>query len=262
MRTLLTLGLALIPTTARSQTAATLPASTEDAMRLATTPDHRLEENDWWADRHAAKLAERDAALASGQAINLVFVGDSITHSWERQAEAKRLWDERFAPRGAFNLGYSGDRTEHVLWRLGLGDAGAENNELAGLSPKLFVVMIGTNNTGHRMDSAEATAAGIERIVDRLQELAPESHVLLLGVFPRGVAADDPMRVRNAEINGLIAALGERERVEFLEIGSVFLDADGTLPAALMPDALHPRAAGYRLWADAIEEPIARLLGE
>lgn len=230
-----------------------------EATALATTPAPRLERS-WWPERHAHKLAERDAALAAGKEINLVFVGDSITHSWERAG--KDLWAERFAPRGAFNLGFSGDRTENVLWRLGLGDAGEENNELAGLSPKLFVVMIGTNNTGHRDDPAPATAAGIERIVDRLLEASPESRVLLLGIFPRGMEADHPKRKLNVAINELIAPLGERERVEFLDIGGIFLDEDGTLPKKIMPDALHPQGDGYRLWADAIKEPIARLLGE
>lgn len=247
-------------TPAWSQTTATLEPVTDDATRLATTPDHRLAEKPWWGERHAAKLAERDAALAAGKEINVVFVGDSITHSWE--SRGKQLWAERFAPLGAFNIGFSGDRTEHVIWRLGLGDAGAENNELAGLAPKLFVVMIGTNNTGHRMDPAEATAEGVEDIVDGLLELAPKSRVLLLAVFPRGMESDDPMRVRTDEINELIAPLGERDRVEFLDLAHLFLDDDGTLPKSIMPDALHPNAEGYGLWADAIEAPINRLLGE
>lgn len=233
----------------------------EEAITLATTPDSRPgKKAAWWPKRHAQKLAERDAALAAGNEIDLVFVGDSITHSWENAG--KRLWAERFAPRGAFNLGFSGDRTEHVLWRLGLGEAGEANNELAGLSPKLFVVMIGTNNTGHREDPAPATAEGIEKIVDRLLEVAPESRVLLLGIFPRGVTPDHPKRKLNVAINELIAPLGERERIEFLDLGEIFLDEDGTLPKSVMPDALHPKADGYRLWADAIEPHVARLLGE
>ncbi len=242
--------------------AATLQAKeTPDAeLKLATTPC--VQNSDWagwWPHRHADKLTERDAILKEGRPLKLVFVGDSITHGWENGG--KPIWDERFAPRGAFNIGFSGDRTEHVLWRLGV-DSGTINNEIAGLEPELFVVMIGTNNTGHRKGAPDATAAGIEQIVDRLLELAPQSKVLLLAIFPRGEKPDDELRQINDAVNERIARLGDRDRVEFLDISDVFLDDDGTLPKSVMPDLLHPNAEGYKLWADAIEEPIARLLGE
>lgn len=241
-----------------------LPAAAKEnvATPLATTPAPQRDDwaQDWWPGRHQEKLAERDRLVASGEPLGIVFVGDSITHSWEKAG--KQLWAERFAKHGAFNIGFSGDRTEQVLWRLGLGDAGEKNNEIAGLKPKLFVMMIGTNNTGHRQDPAEETAAGIEQIVDRLHELSPESKTLLLGVFPRGATTDDPLRQLNDAINARIEGLGERDRVEFLNINGVFLEEDGMLPKKIMPDLLHPTAEGYRLWADAIEPHLERLLAE
>ena len=234
--------------------------SPDAELKLATTPCvQNADWAGWWPHRHADKLTARDAIVGEGRPIKLVFVGDSITHGWENSG--KKLWAKRLGPRGAFNIGFSGDRTEHVLWRLGVG-SGKINNEIAGIDPKLFVVMIGTNNTGHRKGDPDATAAGIEQIVDRLLELAPESKVLLLAIFARGAAADDELRQINDAVNERIAKLDERERVEFLNINEVFLDDDGTLPKSVMPDRLHPNEEGYKLWADAIEEPIARLLGE
>ena len=240
----------------------TLAKETPDAdLKLATTPC--VQNSDWagwWPHRHAEKLTERDAIVNEGRPLQLVFVGDSITHSWENDG-GKKLWAERFGPRGAFNIGFSGDRTEHVLWRLGVG-SGKINNEIAGLKPKLFVVMIGTNNTGHRKDAPDATAKGIEQIVDRLLEQAPESKVLLLAIFARGEKPDDELRQINDAINKRIAKLDAHDRVEFLDINEAFLDEDGVLPKSVMPDLLHPNEHGYELWADAIEEPVARLLGE
>lgn len=249
------LALAGVPCAAQLTAA---PETAPSAVEIATTPCvQNADWAAWWPHRHADKLTERDKIVSENRQLQLVFVGDSITHGWE----GKAMWAERYAPRGAFNIGFSGDRTEHVLWRLGV-TSGSINNEIAGLNPKLFVVMIGTNNTGHRQDPPEATATGIEQIVDRLLELAPESKVLLLAVFPRGATADDPLRKINDGVNELIAKLGERDRVEFLDIGDVFLDDDGVLPKSVMPDLLHPNEAGYKLWADAIEPHVARLLGE
>lgn len=233
-----------------------LAAAQPSAAVAATTPVPR--DDAWWIERHADKLAEKADASAAGREIRVVFLGDSITHGWEQAGEA--LWDERFAPHGALNLGFSGDRTEHVLWRLGLGDAGEENNEIAGLTPRLFVVMIGTNNTGHNQTPAQETAAGVGAIVDRLHEVSPASRVLLLAVFPRGAKADDPLRRRNAAVNERIARLGERDDVTFLDINDVFLAADGGLPPSVMPDLLHPSVEGYRRWADAITPVVERIV--
>ncbi len=234
--------------------------SPEQARSLATTPDHRLELR-WWRDRHDARLDQKSKALAAGKPFDLVFVGDSITQGWE--GAGKKLWAERYSPRNAFNLGFSGDRTEHVLWRQGLGDErGDRNNEFAGLAPKLFVVMIGTNNTGHSEAPPAATAAGITAIVDQLQKQSPESKVLLLGVLPRGMRPDDTKRMLNVRINELIAPLGERDGVEFLDISEAFLNEDGILTKKVMPDGLHPKAQGYKIWADAMEPSLVRLLGE
>lgn len=224
----------------------------------ATAPVPR--DDEWWTERHAEKLAERDDALSEGRRVRLVFVGDSITHGWENAG--KSLWEERFAPRGAMNIGFSGDRTEHVLWRLGMGEGGEKDNEVSRLSPDLFVVMIGTNNTGHRQAPPEETAEGVELIVDRLLETSPYGKVLLLAVFPRDAKADGELRQINDGVNALISGLDSRSRVEYLDINDVFLGADGELPEKVMPDLLHPNEAGYLLWADAIEPHIARLLGE
>lgn len=229
----------------------TLEKSTvEIPTALVPVPQTR----DWWPTRHAEKLAERDA---NAESIQLVFVGDSITHGWDKRADIQPMWDKYFGHYGAFNIGYGGDKTENVLWRLQ-----GEENEIAGLSPKLFVMMIGTNNTGHRMDAAENTVAGIEAIVDRLLENCPESKVLLLAVFPRSATPDDPKRVLNDEINASLAKIDWADNVEYLDINHIFLDEKGMLPRNVMPDLLHPNKKGYQLWAGAIDAPIKRLMGE
>lgn len=231
--------------------AAGLATAKEPASQLATTPEVQTAEwaVKWWMPRHEEKLAEK----SSMERVDLLWVGDSITHSWE--TTGKKIWDEKYAKRNALNLGFSGDRTEQVLWRL-------QNGEVEGLSPKLIVMMIGTNNTGHRQDPAEATAAGVAAIIQELKTRMPDAKLLLLGIFPRGATADDPLRVLNAEINGKLEKMADGNKVHYLDIGDVFLDDDGGLPESIMPDRLHPNAAGYQLWADAIEPSIQSLLDE
>ena len=102
----------------------------------ADKPKDRLSSK-WWKARHEMKLK-----AAKGADVDLLFIGDSITHGWENKG--RELWAKYYAPRNAFNIGYSGDRTQHVLWRL-------ENGEMKGMKPKVAVIMIGTNNTGHSM---------------------------------------------------------------------------------------------------------------
>ena len=37
-----------------------------------------------------------------------------------------------------------------------------------------------------------------------------------------------------------------------LDLTAKFLDPEGNIPKELMHDAIHPSAAGYRIWSDAL----------
>jgi len=221
------------------------PAVAKDQpAHAAVTPVPR--DDAGWMSRHAS-FNER---VKRGN-VDLLMIGDSITHGWE--GAGAKVWAESYAPRRAVNLGISGDRTQHVLWRL-------RNGNLEGISPKLAVLMIGTNNSNS--ESAEEIADGVEAIVDQLRAKLPETKVLILAIFPRGATPDDRRRRVNEAANKLIAPLAERDMVYFLDINEAFLDDDGTLPKDIMPDLLHPNATGYRIWAEAMEPTIADLMDE
>ncbi|WP_205760883.1 sulfatase/phosphatase domain-containing protein [Luteolibacter luteus] len=213
-------------------------------MSPATVPIHRNPEPKW-KQRHANK-----SELAKKGGYDLVFIGDSITQNWE--SFGKPVWEKYYAHRKALNLGFSGDHTEHVLWRL-------LNGELENVDPKLFVLLIGTNNTGHRMDPADQTADGVRQIIELLQDRKPDAKILLLSIFPRDEKPDGPKRLLNNAINEQIKDFADGKRVQWLDLSSIFLAPDGSLPAATMPDFLHPRLEGYEMWAKAIESRIAAL---
>lgn len=195
----------------------------------------------------------------------LVFLGDSITAGWS--GKGKEAWDKYWAPLGAVNFGIGGDRTEHILWRL-------QHGNYDGLKPKLTVLMIGTNNTGHQgrpmaehggavyTSPADQTAEGVSAIVKLLQEKQPQMKILLLAIFPRGANEQDKMRQQNEATNQLIAKLADNKSVFFMDIGKSFLQPDGTLSKDIMPDLLHPNAAGYEIWSKAIESKVKDLMAE
>lgn len=211
----------------------------------AAIPQTRGDEK-WWRERNAAKVNQ-----AKQGNIELAFIGDSITQGWENAGKA--VWDENYANRKAINLGFGGDRTEHVIFRLQYG------NNLAKNKPKVAVMMIGTNNTGHNMQAPGEVAAGVARILELLEERTPDTKVLLLGVFPRGIQPLDEKRLNNIAINQQIRRFHDGERVHYLDIGSVFLEEDQTLSPQIMPDALHLSPEGYKRWAEAIEPKLKEL---
>ena len=199
--------------------------------------------------KHQANLA----VAQQGEA-NVLFMGDSITDFW-RNAEGayagKQVFDTYFGHWKVANFGIAGDTTQGVLYRL-------QNGEGKGFKPRAVMLMIGTNNTAR--NTAPEIAEGIGAVVLQLQRDFPDAKILLLGVFPRG-RGTDPVRATIAEINKTIAKLHDGTRVQYLDIGSVFLDASGNIPADVMSDGLHPSAKGYDLWAKAVIEPLSALMG-
>jgi lysophospholipase L1-like esterase len=235
-KTLFLLLSASLPFTALADDSAVVPAP-------RTAPSN-------WVARHEAFLAE-----ARQGNFDLVFIGDSITDAWRKSG--LEVWNKFYAPRHALNLGISGDRTQHVLWRI-------EHGELDGLKPKAVVLMIGTNNTGKEKDgsprnSTAEAIAGVTAVVRQIRAKLPQSKLLLLAVFPRGTV-DAPERAQIKEINAAIARLGDGKMIKFLDIGKVFLADDGSIPKSVMPDLLHPNAQGYQRWADAMEPTLAAML--
>jgi lysophospholipase L1-like esterase len=135
-----------------------------------------------------------------------------------------------------------------------------DQGNLDGLKPKAVVIMIGTNNTGHRMGPADATASGVKAIVEGVQKKCPDAKILLLAIFPRGETATDKRRVRNEEINALISKLADDKKVFFKNINDKFLEKDGTLSKKIMPDLLHLSPEGYAIWASAIKADLEKLI--
>jgi len=206
-------------------------------------------EHAWWAERVQKIQQEVDKSTHKA---TILFIGDSITQGWEGAGAA--VWAKQFAPLNALNLGISGDRTEHVLWRL-------QNGHLHRLTSDIALVMIGTNNFGQKnSDSEVEVLEGVLAVVKELKDSLPMTHVILHDIFPRG-SHFNAMRGSITQVNqALEAAFCDDERVTYLPIGAQFVDGDGSIDPAIMPDFLHLSQKGYQRWADAIVPSILRNL--
>jgi lysophospholipase L1-like esterase len=198
-----------------------------------------------WMSRHKKFVAE-----AQRGGIDILFLGDSITDFWRNRGS--KVWNTYYAPRHAANFGISGDRTQHVLWRI-------ENGELDGIHPKVTVLMIGTNNS--KSDPAVDIARAIGMIIDDIHSKIPDTKILLLAIFPRNTRSDTPDQLETIrQVNDIIAKYYNGSTVKFLDINSKFLGPDGKVHADVMADFLHPTAKGYQIWASAMEPTLDKML--
>ena len=221
------------------------PASTQPEQPKTVIAVPRGEQ--WWIDRHNQIIRFKTIAP-----IDLIFVGDSITQGWEQTGANVR--DKYYARRKPLNLGFSGDRTQHALWRI-------RHNEVDGYSPKLAVVMIGTNNSNGDDHTAEDIAEGVKAVVNLLHQKQPTMKILLLAIFPRG-ETPNPQREKNAKASELASAIADGDTIHYMDIGAKFMDADGNISKDVMPDFLHLSEKGYHIWAESIEDKVVELLGE
>lgn len=196
-----------------------------------------------WRQIHESYLN----AIKQQPEAEVLYFGDSLTQSWPQE-----IWRKHFAPLKAINLGIGGDATPQVLWRI-------EHGELAGISPKVIVVMIGVNNIWPGYSSAD-TAKGIAAIHQQLREKQPESRILLLGVLPI-FDAQDGIRDWIKEVNAEASRLADGTKTRFLDLGPLMIEANGDRKANYYnADRLHLELVAYQVLAPQIAAAIQELL--
>ena len=222
----------------------------------------RLDDADWKA-RHEAKLIE-----ARSRPVDLLLLGDSITANYELAGpgplrDYSGVWQRYYADRHPLNLGFSGDGTRHLLWRI-------MHGEVEGIAPKVAVLLIGANDIGWLSGTAADTVAGIDAVVAELHRRLPATQMLLVGVLP----SDRGATVRQAtdEINAALAACygqGKLPYVTYRDVSAAFL-RNGAVDVSLFSDpqqvppepALHPSPEGQERMAAALEPVLSELLGD
>jgi lysophospholipase L1-like esterase len=193
-------------------------------------------------ERHEALLRAPERATAE-----VVLIGDAVADSWF----SSRAFQKKWGKRRPLNLAIAGDQTQHLLWRI-------EQGALDGLSPRLVIVAVGSQNLADGFSAAE-TARGIRAVLGRIREKVPSSGVMLVGLLPSGQSPEDP---RRAEVTAVNAALRDHglERVVVTDVGGVFLDADGSISPTVMSDYEHPTPLGYEALTLSVSLVAQRLL--
>jgi lysophospholipase L1-like esterase len=239
----------ILPSTMAHSAEPQAEPATSVPKHKSVIPAPRIAE--WWFARQAEKIG-----LMSKGDINLLMVGDSITNNYENEKVGLKVWKKYFEPLKAINLGFGGDRTEHVLWRL-------DHLPVMKVAPKAAVLLIGTNNICWGSDTPKQAAEGVQAIARKLKKIYPDMEVLVLGVLPRRRNLDHPHRKQINELNSYLPELLKNMKgVKFLDIGSAFLDEKGFLSKEMMPDTTHPSEKGHEVWAEAIAPELKRMLGK
>jgi len=246
-------GTAVIDSNTTSLMTAFIKGGERKAM-LATNPAAVAVEG-YSPKRHAEKVA-----LVQQEKFDLVMLGNSITNNFEKP-EYQPVFQQFYSPRHAVNLGFSGYRTENLIWNI-------EHGELEGQHPKVLVLEIGTNNIDEKnyptRHTAGQLAGGIKAIVDIVKQKLPDTKIIILRCFPGCYGGPNPTSHRAIleRASDIVSTLADNKRVFYCDVNHVFLNMDGSINHEMMPDWLHPSVAGAKAWAEAMEPLLSQLMGD
>ncbi|HEY4329838.1 MAG TPA: GDSL-type esterase/lipase family protein [Phycisphaerae bacterium] len=241
-----------------------MPAPKVQAIdQPADQPATRL--RDWteqdadWLKRHHSF-----AARARQGNVDLLLIGDSLTDLWLSNYQSH--YQQIFGRWKNANFAISGDRTEHLLWRL-------RNGTLEGITPKVVQLLIGTNNLPsiqgvYSAKEPEEVAAGISAILQTLRWAFPAARILLLAIPPREdrlnampPALPEDLNPKIRVLNGLVEKMADGAHIRFASFHDDYLDRAGKIMPGMLHDRLHPDMKGYEVWAAAVRPILTEWLG-
>jgi lysophospholipase L1-like esterase len=249
-------GAAAPPPQAATAPAAAVPSCQELAAALNAVVRNDVRLRDW------PNLARyRDANLQAGAPApgesRVVFMGDSITDSWQQPR-----FGTFFQGRPYFDRGISGQTTPQMLLRF--------RPDVVALSPKAVVILAGTNDISS--NTGPTTNEEIEGYLASMAELgaAHGIKVVMASILPvseyhaaAGATPQTTVRpmARITAVNAWMKKYAAEHGHVYLDYFAAMTDEKGLLRAELSEDDLHPNVKGYQVMAPLAEAAIAAALG-
>lgn len=207
------------------------------------------------ADWHV--IAEEISQNLQGKQIDLLLLGNSITQGFggtrqkityrPGQKVATRIWQGITWE----SAGISGDRTQHLLWRIQHGNYNI-------CQPQHIVITIGINNLASGKDDTDEVVKGIEAVAFESQEQFPQAHILLFGLLPSGENKNDAIRQQCDEVHNALAKV-KWGNISYVNPSKWFVNADGSLKKELYSsDYLHLNENGYQVWSQWIKDNVLK----
>lgn len=191
-----------------------------------------------------------------GRNLRLLLLGNSITQGFGGNRQrvtykiGKQAMDNALGKDVWESAGISGDRTQHLLWRI-------RNGNYNCCNPENVIITIGANNI-IAGDDPQQIAEGIVACAEEARRQMPSSRIILFGVLPVGLEASSATRVACDKIHSILAS-AKIKGVEYVNPTKWFIQPDGTLRRELYAgDFLHLTPEGYKVWSEKIANLISK----
>ena len=257
MKRYLLLSLVVLACAAQARAQGAAQAQQDPCAELqtrATRAEARLQ--DWPALARYREANSKLAPPAKGER-RVVFMGDSITDSWDDPKYGGFFPGKPYVDRGI-----SGQTTPQMLIRF--------RPDVIALGPKVVVILAGTNDIAG--NTGPMTLGAIEDNLASMAELA-RAHgirVVLASLLPVSdyekrdgkpiiqTTRRPPEQIR--ALNEWMKTYAAANGATYLDYYSAMVDDKGFLRDELSEDGLHPNAKGYEVMAPLAERAIASAL--
>ncbi|MCL1127475.1 GDSL-type esterase/lipase family protein [Shewanella surugensis] len=209
-----------------------IPVNRHSQVQHLTVPQDKRN-SPRWAKRHQAILSRNKDSLNPP---DVILIGDSIVQQWEQAGSSVlRDWQQKLVIQ---NLGFAGDKIQHLLWRV-------EHGQLDNINPALLVLNIGTNNVPD--NTPQEIALGVNHLVRTIQLKLPDTQILLYRLFPRG-EKHSIERQLSTQASALYSTLDKNSFIHDLDIHDNVVDNQDDISVEIMHDKLHLTRKGYEIW--------------
>jgi lysophospholipase L1-like esterase len=202
-----------------------------------------------WPNLSRYRQADEQLAPPTAEEKRVVFMGDSITDSWDLA--------KSFPGKPYVNRGISAQTTPQMLLRF--------RQDVLALKPRVVVILAGTNDIAG--NTGPLSLREIENNYASMSDLAHANHIAVVfsSILPvnnytpksqRFYAERSMEKIR--ELNAWLTRYAQQHGDVYLDYFSATVDDHGLLKRELAEDGLHPNAQGYQIMSALAEKAIAQ----